>query len=200
MLKLGTLVPSSSRQTMVILCQCVFFKQLYDFTPTGVGEHEMKIIKYLAHELLEMDYDSKMTNSVANKFYSYVQNHINFLEKADPESSSKELNYVLTVEDDNGIVWGYRYFYWEKSMNRFHCFAVVMDEAIKRQGFAIRTFLEAVKIANKLGVKSFYTTVNSENSNERDGLVKAYKRVCEELHKRGNLFEVAYKEKSFILR
>jgi L-amino acid N-acyltransferase YncA len=160
----------------------------------------MKIIKYFAHELLEIDYDSKMTKSVANKFYSYVQSHMNFLEKIDPESSKRELNYVLVVEDNNGKVWGYRYFYWEKSMNRFHFFAVVMDEAIKRQGFAIKTFLEAVSIANKLGVKRFYSTINSKTSVERDGLVNAYKRICQELHKNGNLFEVEYLDKSFILR
>lgn len=160
----------------------------------------MKIIKYLACELLEIDYDSKMTESVADKFYSYVQNHVNLLEKVDPESSKVEFNYVLTVEDDNGKVWGFRYFYWEKSMSRFHFFAVVIDEAIMRQGYAIKTFLEAVKVANDLGIKSFYTTMNSKVSVERDGLINAYKRICQELHKSGNTFEVAYLDKGFILR
>ncbi|MGF1839638.1 hypothetical protein [Vibrio atlanticus] len=160
----------------------------------------MIVVLHLAHELLESDFYSKMTESVANDFYSYVHSHTNFLEKVDPLSAKKEFNYVLVVEDENGKIMGYRYFYWEKSMNRFHFFAVVMDESIKRQGYAIKTFLEGIKIANNLGVTRFYTTVNSKPSVERDGLVNAYKRICEELYKLGNHFEVVYLDKGFVLK
>lgn len=160
----------------------------------------MKIVHYLAQELLERDYNSRMTESVAQGFYSYVHSHTNFLEKVDPASAEKELNYVLTVEDEVGNILGFRYFYWEKAMNRFHFFAVVMDESIKRQGYAIKTFLEGVAIANKLGIRRFYFTINSKRSVERDGLVGSYKRMCTELVSQGNQFEVEYPDKGFVLK
>ncbi|AUI88107.1 hypothetical protein BS333_17225 [Vibrio azureus] len=160
----------------------------------------MKIVQYLAQDLLESDYDSRMTENVAQDFYSYVHNHTNFLEKVDPTSAKKELNYVLAVEDESENILGFRYFYWEKPMSRIHFFAVVMDESIKRQGYAIKTLLEGVAIGNKLGINRFYFTINSERSTERDGLVAGYKRVCTELVGKGNQFEVIYPDKGFILK
>ncbi|MEZ8490596.1 hypothetical protein CWN98_07500 [Vibrio splendidus] len=160
----------------------------------------MKIVQYLAHDLLESDYGSRMTESVSQGFYSYVHSHTNFLEKADPVSAKKELNYVLTVEDDSGNILGFRYFYWEKSMSRIHFFAVVMDESIKRQGYAINTLLKGVAIGNKLGINRFYFTINSKSSPERDGLVASYKRICTELFSQGNQFEVMYLDKGFVLK
>ncbi len=160
----------------------------------------MEIIQYLAHDLLESNYESIMPKDISDKFYSYVYNHIKFLEKSDPKSSKRELHYVLAVLDDTKKIFGYRYFYWEKPMDRFHFFAVVMDQSIKRQGYAIKTFLEGIKIANSLGVNKFYSTINAETSVERDGLVNAYKRICRELHKKGNQFQVAYGDKSFEIK
>jgi hypothetical protein len=166
----------------------------------AIKELSMEIKQYLAHDLLEANYESLMPKAISEKFYSYVYNHTNFLEKVDPASAKRELHYVLAVQDDAKKIFGYRYFYWEKSMNRFHFFAVVMDESIKRQGYAIKTFLEGVKVANKLGVKNFYSTINSETSVERDGLINAYKRACQDLHKKGNQFEMVYLDKGFTMK
>jgi hypothetical protein len=152
----------------------------------------VRIVQYQASEFLTSEFIDRMTKDVSTLFGSYVYSHINFLEKADPDSAKANRNFILTVEDDAGKIYGFRYFYCENEMQRFHFFAVVMDREVSKKGYAIKTFNKAVKIANEQGYFNFIITINSETSNERDGLVNSYRRICTALNQVGNRFRVNY--------
>ena len=157
----------------------------------------MKLNYYRATDLLNSDYEKRMPEEVASLFYSYVHCNLRMFKDFGSALANEDWNHVITVENDNGEILGFRYYHWQGNKNNAHFFAVVIADAIKRQGYALATFHKAVEHANTNGIRKFEITVNSEDTVERSALFEAYKRECTLLSIQNNSFYVTHMGKEF---